>query len=142
MDEFAEQVARTAMNVVEMSEVMSYGVLDYSESSLALLEQMAEEVAGYFEDMTTDQRETASQQFGCYILEVGRRQFGGRYAWFEQRNQPVLIVGEPTFRVAMITWDKVLGRLSGDSGDNIPFFYSGFAERVRRAEPGTDALYV
>ena len=142
MDELAEQVARTAVNAVEMSEVMSYGVLEYSESSLAILEQMAEEVVGYFEEMTTDQRETASQQFGCYILEVGRRQFGGRYAWFEQRSQPVLIVGEPAFRVAMITWDKVLGRLSGNSAYNIPFFYSGFAERVRRAEPGTDALYV
>src|SRR5580698_9756963 len=141
MDELTEQVARTAVNAVEMSEEMSYGVLDYSEPSLAILEQMAEDVARYFEDMTTDQRETASQQFGCYILEVGRRQFGGRYAWFEQRNQPVLIVGEPAFRVAMIAWDKVLGRLSGDSADNIPFFYSGFAERVRRAEPGTDALY-
>jgi hypothetical protein len=121
---------------------MSYGVLDYSEPSLAILDQMAEEVAGYFEDMTTNQRETASQQFGCYILEVGRRQFGGRYAWFEQRNQPVLIVGEPAFRVAMIAWDKALGRLSGDAADDIPFFYTGFAERVRCAEPGTDALYV
>jgi hypothetical protein len=142
MAEFAEEVARTAVNAVELSDVMSYGVLDYSESSLAILEEMAEEVAGYFEDMTSEQRETASQQFGCYILEVGRRQFGGRYVWFEQRKQPVLIVGEPAFRVAMIAWDKVLGRLSGDTADNIPFFYSGFAERVRRAEPGTDALYV
>lgn len=142
MDELAEQVAHTAANAVEVSEVMSYGVLDFSEPSLAILEQMAEEVAGYYEDMTPEQRETASQQFGCYILEVGRWQFGGRYAWFEQRNQPVLIVGEPAFRVAMITWDKVLGRLSGDSADNIPFFYSGFAEQVRRAGSGTDALYV
>ena len=142
MDELVEQVASTAAKAVEMSEVMSYGVLDYSERSLAILEKMAEEVSAYYEDMTPDQRETASQDFGCYILEVARRQFGGRYAWFEQRNQPVLIVGEPTFRVAMITWDKVLGRLSGDSADNIPFFYSGFAERVRSAEPGTDALYV
>lgn len=142
MDEFTQQVAHAASEAVGTSEVMSCGVLDYSESSLAVLESMIGEVAAYFEAMTPDQRKTATQQFGCYILEVGRRQFGGRYAWFERRNQPVLIVGEPAFRVAVITWDKVHGRLSGDAADNIPFFYSGFAERVRRAEPGTDALYV
>ena len=54
----------------------------------------------------------------------------------------MLVVGEPAFRVAMIARDKVRGRLSGDRGDNLPFFYQGFAERVRRAEPGDDALYV
>jgi hypothetical protein len=42
----------------------------------------------------------------------------------------------------LMTRDKVRGRLSGDAADNIPFFYSGFAERVRRAEPGTNAQYV
>jgi hypothetical protein len=142
MDELTEQIVSTAAKAVELSEAMSFGVLDYSESSLTVLDEMAEEVAGYFEGMTPEQRETASQDFGCYILEVGRRQFGGRYAWFEQRDQPVLVVGEPAFRVAMITWDKALGRLSGDTADNFPFFYSGFAQRARNAEPGTDALYV
>jgi hypothetical protein len=43
-----------------------------------------------------------------------------------------LVVGEPAFRVAIMTWDKVRGQLSGDPADNIPFFYTGFAERVRR----------
>ena len=42
----------------------------------------------------------------------------------------------------MITWDKVRGRLGGDEADNLPFFYDGFAERVRRAAPGIRALYV
>jgi hypothetical protein len=42
----------------------------------------------------------------------------------------------------MVTFDKVRGRLSGDLGDNIPFFYEGFSERVRNATPGTSALYV
>jgi hypothetical protein len=142
MGELDEQIAATAEKAVEMSEMMSYGVLDYSEASLAVLEKMLEEVSGYFEEMTTEQRETASQHFGCYILEVARRQFGGRYAWFEQRNQPVLIVGEPTFKVAMIAWDKSLGRLSADHADNIPYFYTGFADQVQSAQPGKDVLYV
>lgn len=142
MDDFAEQVARTAENVVEMRQSRNGHALDYSEASLSVIEEMIEETVGFLEEMTVEQQEILVQDFGCYILEVARREFGGRYAWFGQREQPVLIVGEPGFRVALITWDKVRGRLSGDPADNIPFFYSGFAERVRKAEPGTDALYV
>jgi hypothetical protein len=48
----------------------------------------------------------------------------------------------PQFHVAIITFDKVRGRLGGDKADNIQFFYQGFSERVRSAKPGTKALYV
>jgi hypothetical protein len=44
--------------------------------------------------------------------------------------------------VALLTWDQVRGRLSGDLSCNIPFLYAGFAERARQAKPGSDALYV
>lgn len=47
----------------------------------------------------------------------------GRYSWYDQPDQPVLVVGDPTFRVAILAWDKVRGRLGGDAGDNIPSFY-------------------
>lgn len=142
MDELTEQIARTAAKTVEVSDMRDPGRLDYTEASLAVVEQMIEEAAAFFEEMTPEQREIVTQDFGCYILEVARRQFGGRYAWLEQRKQPVLVVGEPAFRIALITWDKVLGRLSDDPADNIPFFYTGFAERVRQAKPGIDVLYV
>ena len=46
------------------------------------------EAAAFFEEMTPEQRDIVAQDFGCYILEVGRREFGGRYAWFEQRDTP------------------------------------------------------
>jgi hypothetical protein len=142
VDELTEQVIRTAANAVEMSNRRGLGELDFSEASLSIVEQLVEEAAAYFEEMTPDQREILAQDFGCYILEVARREFGGQYAWSKRRDQPVLAVGEPKFRVALMTWDKVRGRLSGDPADNIRFLYTGFAERVRRAEPGTDVLYV
>ncbi|VTT99054.1 Uncharacterized protein OS=Shewanella sp. HN-41 GN=SOHN41_03035 PE=4 SV=1 [Gemmataceae bacterium] len=142
MAELAELIAQTAAEAVETAEMMGYGALDYTPASLAVLEEVLAGIAAGFAELTLDQRRVASQQFGCYVLEVAHREFGGRYAWFEQRDQPLLVVGEPEFRVALIAWDKVLGRLSGDPADSIPFFYTGFAERVRRAVPGTDALYV
>ncbi|WCN00032.1 hypothetical protein M5C96_11870 [Acidovorax sp. GBBC 1281] len=54
----------------------------------------------------------------------------------------MLIVGEPQFHVSMMTFDKVRGRLSGDTSDSIPFFYAGFLDCARSAEPGVRATYV
>jgi hypothetical protein len=142
MDDLAQEIARTAENAVAVLQERAGGALDYSEASLAVVEEMLEEAAAFADEMTPEQLVTLARDFGCYILEVGRRSFGGRYYWFERRDQPVLVVGEPTFRIALLAWDRVRSRLSGDRADNIPFFYSGFAERVRRAEPGEDALYV
>ena len=116
--------------------------LDFSEASLAVVEEMLAEAAGFVDGMTDEQVVNIAQQMGCYVLEVGRRTHGGRYVWHEGRGAPVLLVGEPDFRVAILTWDKTEGRLRGDEADNIPFFYAGFAGRVRAAKPGDDTLYV
>jgi hypothetical protein len=140
--DFAEAIARAAENAASAFRDYADAELDYSEASLATVDGILARVAASRDEWTSEQLDGLAQDFGCYILEVARRQFGGRYCWFEQRDQPVLVVGEPTFHVALITWDKVKSRLSGDPADNIPFFYSGFADRVRRGEPGTDALYV
>jgi hypothetical protein len=142
MDDFAQHVAEDAEDAVAVYEYLRGEPLDYSEASLAAVEETLAEAAGWDGELTPEQLRNFARSFGCYILEVARREFGGRYCWFEERDAPVLVVGEPAFRVALLTWDQVRGRLSGDRGCNIPFLYAGFAERVRRAEPGTDALYV
>jgi hypothetical protein len=142
VDEFAHQIATTAAEAVALCDSRPGGELDFTEASLLVVEEMLAEAAQYAADLTSGQLTGLVQQFGCYILEVGRREFGGRYLWHDGRDQPVLVVGAPTFRVAMLAWDKVRGRVGGDTGDNIPFFYSGFAERVRSAKPSDDALYV
>jgi hypothetical protein len=142
VDEFADQIAEAAAKTVALSELRPGGKLDFTEASLSLVEEMLAEAAQYAADLTSGQLTGLAQQFGSYILEVGRREFGGRYLWHDERDQPVLVVGEPAFRVAMLAWDKVRGRVGGDTGDNIPFFYSGFAERARSAKPGDDVVYV
>jgi hypothetical protein len=116
--------------------------LDHSEASLAVIEEMLAEAAEFVDGMTDEQVVDIAQQIGCYVLEVGRRAHGGRYVWHEGRAAPVLLVGEPAFRVAMLAWDKTEGRLRGAEADSIPFFYAGFAGRVRTAQPGDDVLYV
>ena len=142
MDELTQDVARAAASAVTTFGRMGSAPLDYSVASLAVVEEILAEVVAIATDPNPDRIEMLVEDFGCYILEVGRKEFGGRFTWFGQREQPVLVVGEPAFRIAMITWDKVRGRLGGDKADNVPFFYAGFAARVRQAKPGDDALYV
>ncbi|PSB54531.1 hypothetical protein [Chamaesiphon polymorphus] len=142
MDELSEQILQTACRFVEICNDRAEGKLDYSEASLAAVEEMLAEAADFADEMTDARIGTLVREFGCYIMEVGRREFGGCYRWYEERAQPVLVVGEPLFRVSMLSWDKVRSRIAGDDSDNIPFHYAGFARRVRQAIPGTDALYV
>ena len=125
-----------------MCEYLRGAPLDYSEASLAAVDEALGQAEGWGEEMAAEQLENLARAFGCYVLEVARRQFGGRYCWFERRDAPVLVVGEPAFRIALLTLDQVRGRLSGDVAYNIPFLYDGFAERVRHAKPGIDVLYV
>ena len=142
MDGLTQQIVDAAQQAVDLCESRPGGKLDYTEASLAIVEEMLAEAAHYASDLTPGQLTGLAQQFGSYILEVGRREFGGRYLWHDQREQPVLVVGEPKFRIAIIAWDKVRRRVGGDEGDNIPFFYAGFVERARKAKPGDDALCV
>lgn len=142
MDDMTQQVVDAAQKAVGLCGSRPSGELDFTEASLAIVEEMLAEAAPFASELPPGQLLGLVQQFGCYILEVGRREFGGRYLWHDERDQPVLVVGEPKCRIAMIAWDKVRGRVGGDEGDNIPFFYAGFAERARKAKPGDDALYV
>jgi hypothetical protein len=142
VSELQQEVIRMSAEAVAIVRDRTGEVIDFSEKSLVSVEDTLEEASGYFAGLSEEQAQKLVQWFGCYILEVGRKQFGGEYLWHTQRDQPVLVVGEPQFHVAMITWDRVRGRVLGDKGDNIPFFFDGFAERARRAQPGDRALFV
>ncbi len=142
MDDFAGSIAEAAEDAVALCEHLRGEPLDYSEGSLTIVDAILTEVAGWENELTSEELANLGRSVGCYVLEVGRRAFGGRYCWFEQRDAPVLIVGEPAFRVALLTWDQVRERLSGDQASSLLFLYTGFAGRVRRAEPGSDTLYV
>ncbi len=142
MTDIQDEVARTASCAVDALHGHPAGALDFSRKSLEVIEAALAEAAPYHSEIPRDQSRTLVQQFGCYVLEVARREFGGRYLWHNELQQPVLVVGEPQVHVAMVAWSKVQGRLAGDEADNISFFYSGFAERVTNAQAGTHVLYV
>jgi hypothetical protein len=136
------QVLDKARLAVSQFQQRARGGLDYSVKSLSIVEEMLDEASRYASQMPEADRNALVELFGSYILAVAHRAHGGKFYWFEQRKQPILVVGQPNFEVSIITFDKVRGRLSGDKADNIPFFYEGFAARVKNAVPGTKAMYV
>ena len=132
----------SAKQLIVDSSVRTGNRLDLTEESLGLIEAMLDEAVEPTKASAADVRERIVELFGCYILEVARKRFGGRYSWYAAQNAPVLVLGDGQASLAFLTWGKVAGRLSGDTGDNIPFFYQGFAERAVQPLPKGGAVYV
>lgn len=141
MDDLFQQVVDKAERAVAQLSDQSNAALDYSESSLSAVETMLTEAAGLTGQMPDGQIDGLVRILGSYVLEVGRREFGGKYYWFEEREQPVLVIGEPDYKIAVLAFDKVRGRLFRDQAETLPYFYQRFAESVRTADSGIDVLY-
>ncbi len=140
--DLAFQVREKASLAVVQFQGRADGRLDYSEKSIVTIEEMLVEASRYSKEMSAVDQKALVELMGSYVLEVAHRQYGGNYQWYGNRSQPVLVVGEPEFSVAIMTFDKIQGRLSGDPADNIVFFYNGFSERVKKAKRGDKALYL
>jgi len=142
MNAIHEEVLATAGRAVAALQERAGGRLDGSVASLKVVDEMLVEVSAYVADLDEAVVTNLVQQLGCYVLEVGRRAFGGEYFWHEEGEQPVLVVGEPAAHVALMAWSKVTGRITGDAGDDIVFFFDGFAARAAQPEPGSNVLFV
>ena len=141
MNELQTEVSRMADEAFEMVRALTGKVLDFSEASLGVVEDALAQASAHVGELTEDQATKLVQRLGCYVLEVMRRRFGGTYQWYGERSQPMLVVGEPDYHVAVLGWDRVRGRLSGNRADSIPLFHEVFAQRVRSARPGAQAIY-
>ncbi len=142
MNAIQDEVTAAADRAVASLQSRAGGRLDFSVASLAAVDEMLAEASAYVTDLDEAVVTGLVQQVGCYVLEVGRRAFGGEYFWHEEGEQPILVVGEPDAHVALMTWSKVVGRLTGDEGDDIVFFFEGFAAKAAAPEPGTKVLFL
>ena len=142
MNDVLEEVLASADRAVASLQARAGGRLDWSVASIEAVDEMLEEASAYVGELDEDVVTGLVQQVGCYVLEVARRAYGGTYYWHPEGEQPVLVVGEPEAHVAIMTWSKVVGRLTGDVEDNIPFFFHGFAEKAAQPEPGSSVLFL
>ncbi|MFC0682546.1 hypothetical protein ACFFGH_32345 [Lysobacter korlensis] len=136
------EVGRLADEAIGMLQDRAEGLLDFSPASLHVVEEILEEASRFRDELPEAQITAITQRVGCYILEIAHRQFGGQFFWHQDLGAPILVTGEPKKHVALATWAKVRSRIAGDLGDNLPFFYEGFAARAATAPAGTHALYV
>jgi hypothetical protein len=140
MNAILEEVSAAAGRAVELLQARAGGRLDFSIDSLAAVDEMLVEASGYVADLDEAVVTGLVQQLGCYVLEVGRRAFGGEYFWHEEGEQPILVVGEPAAHIALMTWSRVVGRLTGDEGDDVVSFFGPFASRSPAPEAGSKAM--
>ena len=132
-------IEAAAAEAVEIADRLGL-LLDFSVASLVVIEKMLADAS--VSSLSSERAEAMAMRCSGYILEVARRRFGGAYKYYDARSAPVLVVSGPDWTVALLARDKVRGRLSGDEGDNIPFFFEGFVEAVSNAKPGQSKLYV
>jgi hypothetical protein len=137
-----EDLRQLAERAVSSFRDRSRDRLDFSEDSLDVVEEILAEASAYHAQLSQHVIAGIVQELGSYVLFVALQKYGGRFLWLDSTEEPVLVAGEPDRHIALTAWSKVRGRLQGDTGDHIPFFYRGFAERMSNAPIGTHVLLV
>jgi hypothetical protein len=92
-------------------------------------------------DISDDKKSWIVSRTSAYISEIARMNFGGRYYWNSDLNIPVLVIGEPKYKLHLLTYNKVIGRIEKGIEDNIPFFFNGFIGNMSEAKKG-DEKYI
>ncbi len=135
LDELTQKTSNEAEGCVDrFKEAFGEG-LDFSESSLKFLEGILEILSESYPDMENHEKELVVNHTASYIFEVARRNYGGKY-FITEENRVLLVTGLPRFEVSIDVHNKVKGRLLYGRENNIPFFFRGYSERVRKAKRG------
>jgi hypothetical protein len=114
--------------------------LDFSEESLKVIDTILDQTHKH---RTTPEKEKwIASMTGAYIFQVAFNQYGGKFYWDEAHKQPVLVTGEPDFEISLLAFEKCMMRIANGEADNIPFFYEGYANKVKNAKPGEKVQYI
>ena len=134
-DDYTRDMIKSADFFISSSSNRFAG-LDYSVKSLEVVENALEEASDLYDEMEEKQKQSLINSVGSYVFEVARKNFGGKYFWYDQLNQPILVTGQPEFEVSILAFEKVKGRLENGEEDNIPFYFAGYVERVNNKQSG------
>lgn len=135
IDDFTKDISKMADFFVSSSSDRFNG-LDFSVKSLNVVENALDEASDFYDEMNEDQRQNLIKTAGSYIFEVARRNYGGKYFWYDQLDQPILVTGQPDFEVSILAFEKVKGRLENGQEDNIPFYFAGYTDKVQNKQSG------
>lgn len=141
-NELYEEVQAWAQNAIFNSPTWSINQLDYSEKSITVVEMILSEMAEKSLLLSEEKITMITQEYGCYVLFTAHKLYGGELYWSGEHEQPMLIIGEPSASIVLLTWQKVKGRLLGDKLDNIAYFVEEFAKEAATPEAGKQVLYI
>ncbi|MGA0601494.1 hypothetical protein ACO2Q3_12395 [Caulobacter sp. KR2-114] len=139
--DYQAQARRLAELAAEAARQRPNSVLNFTPESLRIVDDMLAEAAAHAPPLTDERKREVVQAFGCYVLEVARREFGGAYQWSDGDRGPMLVVGDPDFQISLVTWPRIAKRLGGDPAASLSAVYQGFADRARAAAPGDKAAF-
>lgn len=142
MDEFTEKIVENSEICREQFNRRFKNEIDYSEKSLIYIDEILEETHQNLPQLKEDEKQWIINIIGSYIFETARRNFGGKYYWYERGNQPILVTGQPTFEISILAFEKTKGRIENGKEDSIPFFFEGYSSRVKNAKKGESVLFV
>ncbi|MBU7316697.1 hypothetical protein [Paenibacillus oleatilyticus] len=108
------------------------GNFNFSVDSLRNVDDILEELRDF--ELDDDILDSASSMAGCYIFEVARRNYGGKYYWVQERDQPVLVTGEPEFSISIFAFEKVRSRLQNGKEDEIPYYFDGYIQAIEKGK--------
>lgn len=108
--------------------------LDFSIKSLEVVDELLGEALDFIDAADKEHIEITINTAGSYIFEIARRNFGGKYFWYDRLNQPILVTGQPEFEVSICAFDKAKKRMENGSADNIPFYFAGYVDRVTKKQ--------
>ena len=138
--EFIKDMTSNAERISEAYNELLGGALDYSVKSLSALDELLDQFHNNQNDIDAEMKSDVIAQAGSYIFEVARRNYGGKYYWYEHMNQPILVTGQPNFEISIIAFDKVKMRIENGKDDQIPFYFKGYEERVKSGKNGDKTM--
>ncbi|MDR2221880.1 MAG: hypothetical protein LBE34_03975 [Flavobacteriaceae bacterium] len=127
-----EMASKAAYFVTSYAE--RFDELDYSVDSLKVVDNILDDIACHYEDIDDSILHIIVTLTSSYIFEVAKRNFGGKYYWHEQLQQPIFVTSQPHFEVSLLVFEKVKRRLKYGYDDHIPLFFDGFVNSVLREE--------
>lgn len=108
------------------------GDFNYSINSLVEVDDLLDEISDYV--MDEDAIYNVYTMIGSYVFETARINYGGKYYWMQDEQQPILVIGEPDFSVSIKAWEKVKSRIEKGVEDNIPFYIEGIKEHIEKGK--------
>ncbi|KEQ26840.1 hypothetical protein [Paenibacillus tyrfis] len=108
------------------------GNFDFSVDSLRNVDDILGELGDF--ELDDDILDSVSSMAGCYIFEVARRNYGGKYYWIQEREQPVLVTGEPEFSISILAFEKVRSRIQNGKEDEIPYYFDGYIQAIEKGK--------